>query len=166
MPLKRTRFHLIDFEHPGLNFDLFYVTVEADFIPDSSQLWDFSVSCHGTADLYIDDELLIDNSTKQTAGGSFFSLGTVDVYGSKEVVAGTTYKLRLQFGSASTSKLDIVGGLAFGGGGARIGAYPRVSVEEDIRRAEKIASEADVTIICTGLSVSEAPAKEPRTALT
>ncbi|KAF2648458.1 glycoside hydrolase family 3 protein [Lophiostoma macrostomum CBS 122681] len=152
-PLKRTRFHLIDFEHPGLHFDLFYVTVQADFTPDSSQLWDFSVACHGTANLYIDDELLIDNSTKQTAGGSSFSLGTVDEYGYDCIaLTGRTYKLRLEFGSASTSKLDIVGGLSLGGGGASIGACRRIDIEDDIRRAERVASEADVTILCTGLS--------------
>jgi beta-glucosidase len=152
--LKSTRFHLVDYEDPDLNFDLFYVTVHADFTPDVSGPWAFGLSCHGTADLYINEELLIDNSTQQTAGSSFWGLGTVEEFGTKKLVAERTYRIRLEFGSAATSKLKIAGGLALGGGGANLGSQPVMDVEEGIRRAEQIARDADVAIICTGISVS------------
>lgn len=151
--LRQTRFHLVDFEDPNLNFDLFYVSVEADMIPDVSGIWDFGLSCHGTADFYINEELVIDNSTTQKPGDSFWGLGTVEERGSKALVAGQVYKLRVEFGSAATTKLKIVGGLALGGGGANLGACSRVDVEDGIRKAVKAASDSEVAIICTGISV-------------
>ena len=152
-PLNQTYFQLVDFFHPKLNPDLFYASIEADFVPQASGIWDFGLSCCGTADLFIDDELVIDNTSSQTHGNTFLGEGTVEEFGEKGLVAGKTYKIRLEFGSAATSTYHENGGVGFGGGGAKIGACPRVKVEEGIRKAEKAAAAAEYTIICTGLSV-------------
>jgi hypothetical protein len=32
--LRQTSFHLVDFEDPSLNFDLFYMSIEANMTPD------------------------------------------------------------------------------------------------------------------------------------
>ncbi|KAG4412629.1 hypothetical protein IFR04_014228 [Cadophora malorum] len=151
-PLNQTYFQLVDFFHPKLNPDLFYASIEADFVPQASGIWDFGLSCCGTADLFIDDELVIDNTSSQTHGNTFLGEGTVEEFGEKGLVAGKTYKIRLEFGSAATSTYHENGGVGFGGGGAKIGACPRVKVEEGIRKAEKAAAAAEYTIICTGLS--------------
>jgi len=40
-PLYKTYFQLMDYKNPKLNFELFYASVNADFTPDISELWEF-----------------------------------------------------------------------------------------------------------------------------
>lgn len=151
--LPSTFFQLMDYKNPNLNFALFYASAEADFAPDVSGTWEFGMTTYGTADFYLDNELIIDNSTHQHTGTSFFSKGTAEESGTKELVAGQVYKLRIDFGSAATSKTKALGVVSFGGGGARLGACLKIDVEETIERAAKAAAEADIAVLCTGLNV-------------
>ncbi|KAJ5185401.1 Glycoside hydrolase superfamily [Penicillium cf. griseofulvum] len=151
-PVSTTAFQFMDYYAPGLNRGLFWATLIGDFTPDSSGLWDFGLSVFGTANLYINDELVIDNTTSQIRGTAFFGKGTVEELGSKELVAGTTYKIRIEFGSANTSTMKSVGMVNFGGGAANLGACLRMNQDEMIDNAVKAAAEADYTILCTGLN--------------
>ena len=151
-PLQKTNFQLMDYKNPALNFELFYGSVEADFTPDISGVWEFGLTVCGTADFYLDDELIIDDSTIQRPGTSFFGKGTAEEFGRKELVAGKVYKLRIDFGSAATSKIKNLGTVSFGGGGARLGACPILDVNETIERAAKASAEADYAILCTGMN--------------
>ncbi|OQD66026.1 hypothetical protein PENPOL_c005G05507 [Penicillium polonicum] len=151
-PVSTTAFQFMDYYAPGLNRALFWATLIGDFMPDTSGLWDFGLSVFGTANLYIDDELVIDNTTCQTRGTAFFGKGTVEVLGSKELLAGTTYKIRIEFGSANTTTMKTVGMVNFGGGAASLGACLRMNGDEMIENAVEAATEADYTILCTGLN--------------
>jgi beta-glucosidase len=151
-PLYKTNFQLMDYKNPKLKFQLFYASIEADFEPDISGVWEFGLTCCGSANFYIDDELIIENSTNQRPGTSFFGKGTAEEFGIKEVVAGKIYKLRIDFGSAATSTIMGIGTVSFGGGGARLGACPIVNVQESIQKAARIAAEADYAVLCTGLN--------------
>ncbi|KAJ5962536.1 hypothetical protein N7501_007477 [Penicillium viridicatum] len=151
-PVSTTAFQFMDYYAPGLNRALFWATLIGDFTPDTSGIWDFGLSVFGTANLYIDDELVIDNTTSQTRGTAFFGKGTVEVLGSKELVAGTTYKVRIEFGSANTTTMKTVGMVNFGGGAASLGACLRMNRDEMIENAVEAATEADYTILCTGLN--------------
>jgi beta-glucosidase len=151
--LPSTFFQLMDYKNPKLTFDLFYASAEADFTPDVSGVWEFGMSVYGTANFYLDDELIINNSETQRPGTAFFGKGTAEEFGTKELVAGKTYKLRIDFGCATTSRLKNLGVVSFGGGGARLGACPKICVEETIKKAAKAAAEADIAILCTGLNV-------------
>ncbi|KAG2419655.1 hypothetical protein HFD88_004451 [Aspergillus terreus] len=151
-PVSTTAFQFMDYYAPGLNRGLFWATLIGDFTPDASGLWDFGLSVFGTANLYINDELVIDNTTNQTRGTAFFGKGTVEELGSKELVAGTTYRIRIEFGSANTTTMKTVGMVNFGGGAANLGACLRMDRDEMIENAVKAAAEADYTILCTGLN--------------
>ncbi|TAQ86959.1 hypothetical protein B7494_g4714 [Chlorociboria aeruginascens] len=151
-PLYKTYFQLMDYKNPNLHFDLFYGTVLADFTPDISGLWEFGLTVCGTGNFYIDDELIIDDTTDQRPGTSFFSKGTAEEFGTKELVAGRVYKLRIEFGSSATSTIKNMGVVSFGGGGARLGACPKVDVEKTIEKAARAAAEADYAVLCTGLN--------------
>jgi beta-glucosidase len=152
-PLPSTFFQLMDYKNPALNFDLFYATAVADFNPDVSGVWEFGMTTYGTANFYLDDELVIDNSTIQRPGTAFFGKGTAEEFGTKELISGKIYKLRIDFGSSATSKNKALGVVSFGGGGARLGACPKIDVEDTIEKAAAAAAEADVAILCTGLNV-------------
>lgn len=153
-PLKELYFQLMDYNrNPKLNYDLFYATVEADFVPDVSGVWEFGLTVCGTADLYIDDALLIDNTNHQIAGEAFFRKGTKEKVATVSLQAGNVYRLRIEFGSAKTSQLMQVGVVSFGGGGARLGAKPVGDVQEDICKAVEVAAQADHVIVCIGLNV-------------
>lgn len=152
--LNKTYFQLMDYKNPKLNFDLFYGSAKADFVPDVDGIWEFGLTVCGTGNFYIDNELIIENTMFQRPGTSFFSKGTAEEFGTKKLIAGKVYKLRIDFGSAATSVVRNMGVVSFGGGGARLGACPKIDVEEGIERAAKAAKEADFAILCTGLNVS------------
>ncbi|KAF9893152.1 hypothetical protein FE257_012564 [Aspergillus nanangensis] len=151
-PTTTTAFQFMDYNAPGLNRSLFWATLIGEFTPDASGLWDFGLSVFGTANLYIDDELVIDNTTQQTRGTAFFGKGTVEEIGSKTLVAGTTYHLRIEFGSANTTSMKTVGMVNFGGGAANLGACLRMDAEQMVEDAVRAAQEADYTVLCTGLN--------------
>ncbi|KAE8414351.1 putative beta-glucosidase H [Aspergillus pseudocaelatus] len=151
-PMSKTAFQLMDFNAPELNRGLFYATLTGDFMPDASGVWDFGLTVFGTGTLYVDDELVVDNTTHQTRGTAFFGKGTVQELGSKALNAGQTYKVRIEYGSANTSPMKAIGVVHFGGGAAHLGACLHVDPTEMVRSAVKAAAEADYTILCTGLN--------------
>ncbi|KAF7715299.1 Beta-glucosidase [Penicillium ucsense] len=151
-PVTTTAFQFMDYNAPGLNRGLFWATLTGDFTPDASGFWEFGLSVFGTANFYIDDKLVIENTTNQTRGTAFFGKGTVEERGSKELVAGTTYRIRIEFGSANTTTMKTVGIVNFGGGAANLGACLLMDPETMIAKATEAAMEADYSIICTGLS--------------
>jgi beta-glucosidase len=151
-PVVNTAFQLMDYNAPDLNRSLFWATLIGEFTPDVSGLWDFGLTVFGTATLFIDDEMVIDNTTRQTRGTAFFGKGTVQEVGSKQLTAGQTYKIRIEFGSANTSPMKAIGVVHFGGGAAHLGACLHMDPEEMVANAVKVAAEADYTIVCTGLN--------------
>ncbi|KAL3492245.1 hypothetical protein BJX62DRAFT_224726 [Aspergillus germanicus] len=151
-PVPTTAFQFMDYKLAGLNRALFWATLIGDFTPDASGVWDFGLTVFGTANLYIDDELIIDNTTNQTKGTAFFGKGTIEETGSKALVAGQTYKIRIEFGSGNTATMKTTGMVNFGGGAANLGASLRMDPEEMVDRAVKAAVDADYAIICTGLN--------------
>ncbi|KAL2854427.1 hypothetical protein BJY01DRAFT_231852 [Aspergillus pseudoustus] len=151
-PVPTTAFQFMDYKLAGLNRALFWATLIGDFVPDASGIWDFGLAVFGTANLYIDDELIIENTTNQAKGTAFFGKGTVEETGSKALVAGQTYKIRIEFGSGNTATMKTTGMVNFGGGAANLGASLRMDPEEMVDRAVKAAADADYAIICTGLN--------------
>jgi beta-glucosidase len=153
--LPNTYMYLVDYYHPKLTEDLYWAEIEAYYTPDEDGDYEFGLTLHGTGNLYLDDELLIDNETVQRSGGSFFNVGTVEEVGVKSLRAGKTYKLRVEYASGVTSKLiDSDGVVSFGGGGIRIGGARVIDPELEIKKAVELAKTIDQVIVCVGLNVS------------
>ncbi|THX95437.1 hypothetical protein D6D03_09225 [Aureobasidium pullulans] len=150
--LDDTNILLIDYQHPKVKNDMLYATMTAELCPDESGEYLFGLTVAGTARLYIDDELLIDNFTVQKPGDSFFGSGTVEERGRLTLEAGKTYKWRVEFGSAPTSKTKQNGVTMFGPGGVRIGCTRIIDAEEEIHKAIAVAREVDQVVLCCGLS--------------
>ncbi|KAG7832866.1 hypothetical protein KL943_004314 [Ogataea angusta] len=140
-------FRMNDYVNPKLKSSTFYCCLTSNFVPESDGLFDFGVSVYGTALLFLDDELIIDNLHNQKAGESFYGRGTVEVRGSYFVKAGERYKLRIEFGSSPTSMLHQSNPVFFGAGGLMFGGAPRIDDEQEIRQAAEAASLASQVVL-------------------
>jgi beta-glucosidase len=78
---------LMDYRHPKIKTFTFYVDMEGYFTPEEDGIYDFGVTVVGTGKLFIDDELVVDNSKNQRQGTAFFGNATVEEQGSKELKA-------------------------------------------------------------------------------
>ncbi|KAK9481527.1 glycoside hydrolase superfamily [Lipomyces starkeyi] len=133
--LRDTNMFLIDYSHPT---------------PETSGVYEFGLAVFGTAKLYVNDKLVVDNETVQRQGEAFFNNGTVEEVGKIELEAGTTYEVKVEFGSASTSKLETTV-MNFHGGGLRIGVARALNPEAEIKKAVEAAKLADQVILTVGL---------------
>ncbi|KAL2208837.1 glycoside hydrolase family 3 protein [Sarocladium strictum] len=151
--IKSASFQLMDYNNaPGLNKQLFWGTLYADFVPTATGTWEFGLTVFGTANLYVDDQLVVNNTTNQRKGTAFFGKGTVEEVGEIQMEEGKTYKLRIEFGSANTTTMETIGMVNFGGGAVHLGAILKMDPEQMVLQAIEAAKNADCTIICAGLS--------------
>jgi beta-glucosidase len=141
----------LDYKHPNLR-PVWYADAEGYFTPEESGTYDFGLCVRGTGKLYVDGKLLINNADKQKPGSSFLGTGTVEEKGSLELVAGQTHRILVEWASEKTSKVNVPGTVYFGHGGFRLGAAKRISPEEGIETAVKLASNVDQVVLFAGLS--------------
>lgn len=145
---------LVDYRHPDISTELFYMDLEGEIIPEESGEYLFGCSVRGTAKVYVDGELVVDNATVQRQGVTFLGAGTLEERGSKYLEAGKTYKILLQFGSGLTQRIKKKGATAMRGGGVRLGCTLLSDPQKEIEKAVALAKEVDQVVICAGLNVS------------
>ncbi|PYH41053.1 beta-glucosidase H [Aspergillus saccharolyticus JOP 1030-1] len=143
---------LMDYVNPKIKSFTFYVDMEGYFTPEEDGVYDFGVTVVGTGKLYVDGEVVVDNTQNQRQGTAFFGNATVEERGSKALKAGQTYRILLEFGSAPTSDLDMRGVVIFGPGGFRFGACRQITQEELISQAVRLAASAEQVVIFAGLT--------------
>ncbi|KAF2827691.1 beta-glucosidase precursor [Ophiobolus disseminans] len=148
--LENSDIFFLDYDHPDLN-PIWYAEAEGDFIAPESGVYDFGLCVQGTGRLYIDGELLVSNVENQRPGPSFLGSGTLEETGAKDLVAGQTYRLTVQWGCAKTSIRKTPGTVDFGHGGLRFGGCMRIDPQEAIEAAVRLASSVDQVVICAGL---------------
>lgn len=141
----------MDYNHPDLQ-KTWYADAEGYFIPEESGTYDFGLTVHGTAKLFVEGELLINNADIQRPGTSFFGSGTLEETAALELEAGRKYKIHVQWGCGKTSTFRVPGVVDFGHGGFRFGACKRLSPQDGIAEAVKLASNVDQVILVAGLS--------------
>lgn len=143
-------YRMNDYDHPQMKSWLFYATLTSTFIPKYDGEYTFGITVLGTANLYIDDSLVIDNTTKQQIGkGAFYGGGSSEVLGTHSVKKGEHYNLRIEFGSAATS--DVAKNAGFlRDGGLRFGGIH--SVSNPMGEALSRAAEYDQIVMIAGLN--------------
>ncbi|OIW29044.1 beta-glucosidase [Coniochaeta ligniaria NRRL 30616] len=149
--LEKTELLLVDYKNPKLKSDLWYADFEGSFVPDEDGTWEFGVVVCGTARLFVNGELVVDNATTQRQGDAFFGSSTVEEKGFVQVKKGETYEVKVEFASAVTSKLA-GNNVLFGGGTLRVGACKVIDPKKEIAKAAELAKGADQVIICAGLN--------------
>lgn len=145
---------LVDYKHPKIKSNLFYVDVEGTFTPEESGEYEFSLAVAGTGKLYVDGKEVVDNETSQTAGDSFFGAGTGEVFGSIHLEAGKSYDIVTKFATLPTMKIRTRGATMMGAGGLRLGVAKKHDSKIELEKAVKLAKDVDQVIICAGLNVS------------
>lgn len=143
---------LMDYKTPGT--PLWYADVEGYYTSEVDGEYEFGLCVYGTAKLFVDGKLLIDNATKQTLGTQFFGAGTVEEKATIAVKKGQTYHIKVEFASGVTSTLDKD---VFGGGGVRIGGCVKIDADKEVQHAAELAKEAEQVIIVSGLNVRFSP---------
>ncbi|KAK7203836.1 putative beta-glucosidase [Myxozyma melibiosi] len=152
MDLQNANIMLMDYANEKiLPNSPYYAVITAHFVPEVSSEYEFGVSVFGTAKLYIDDKLVVDNATNQRAGDSFFGSGSAEERGSVFLNAGQEYVIKVTFGSGITSKLMENATLLLGGG-LRVGIVQKYSIEDGIASAVAAAKAADQVVLSIGLN--------------
>lgn len=152
MHMENSKIFLADFNSDKLKQGqiLFYVNFEGIFSPEETGTYEFGCSCLGTAQIFINDKLVVDNKTNQRVGNAFFlGMGTDEVVSDIELKKGTDYKVRVEFGTSPTSAIS---GQFKETGGVYFGARLKTTPEEKISRAVELAKKVDKVILCIGLT--------------
>lgn len=147
-----TTVSLFDYTHPAVKTHLFYGDIDTTFSPEETYEYEFSCSVAGTAKIFVDGALVVDNMTKQRPGDSFFGSGTMEEIGSIHLEAGKTYNIHIEFGTLPTITFQRDGVTAFGAGGLRIGCYRKLDLPVEIERAVKLAKQVDQVVLVAGLN--------------
>jgi beta-glucosidase len=149
--LQESMWQLMGFSHPELD-KLFYADIESILVAPVSACFEFGLTVFGSANLYIDDKLVIDNTSVQRGGNFCFGKGTVEEKATVQFIEGTSYKMKVEFISGPSSKLVKPGVVNLGGGAGRLGMVQVVDPNLAIARAVEAAKRADVTVLCVGLT--------------
>ena len=143
---------LFDHKIPNLNGPLYYIDIEGLFVPAEDGIYDLGLTVEGTARLFVDGRLVVDNATRQRPGTAFFGNGTVEETAEVDLKAGQAYVIKVEFGTAPTSTLEKHGTVSFGPGGLRIGGCKRLDPEAVISEAVKLASRIKQVVLFAGLN--------------
>ncbi|CEP22987.1 BGL1 [Cyberlindnera jadinii] len=146
-------FHILfDYIHPEITpQSTFYADFESLYTPEETGDYEFGLVVVGTALLYVDDQLVVDNKTKQTHGQSFFNSGTIEETGKIHLEKGKEYKIRIEFGSTKTYTLKDRDGVDFSSNGAiSFGCARVIDAQEEILKAAELARSVDKAIVVIG----------------
>ncbi|EGW34644.1 uncharacterized protein SPAPADRAFT_57697 [Spathaspora passalidarum NRRL Y-27907] len=152
LSLNTTRIFLNDFKSDNLSLEqlLYYADFSGYFTPEESSEYEFGCSTFGSAQVFVDGKLVVDNKTKQVKGDAFFlAMGTREERGSIYLEKGKKYLVKVEFGTSPTYTLangsQEPGGVYFG---VRIKSSP----EDELAKAVKVAKSADKVVLVVGLS--------------
>lgn len=127
---------------------VFYVDFEGYLKPEYDGDYIFGMQVFGTAILYLDDEIVIDNTKNQVRGSFAYDSGTVEMRAMKYLKKGTTYKVKVEFGSGPTSELKNIDGV----GAIQLGYVKYFDPENEIKHAVSLAKQHHNVILCVGLN--------------
>lgn len=152
MTLETSKIFLNDFKSPGLEPGqlLFYADFDGYYVAEETGTYTFGCSCLGSAQLFIDGQLVVDNKTKQVKGDAFFlAMGTREELAEFQLEKGRKYHIKIEFGTAPTG---LVAQEHKEYGGAFFGFRFNSTPEQELNKAVEIAKNNDKVIMVVGLS--------------
>ena len=112
---------------------------EGQLTPKISGVHEFGLLSTGKAKMYLDGELLIDNWDNTTQGDAFFTQGTTEKTGQRELKAGQSYELKIEFEADLQNTFRAL----------RYGILPP-DLEGGIENAVALAKASDAVILMVG----------------
>lgn len=143
---------LFDYKNPKLNTNLWYADIDCSVRPDETAEYEFSCSVAGTAKIFVDGRLVVDNMTKQVEGDSFMGTGTREELGLIKLEEGKSYNVHVEFGTMPTMTFQKDGIISFGAGGIRLGFARKIQLDKEIERAVRLAKSVEQVVLCVGLN--------------
>lgn len=138
------------FNYHNKDLQEWYIDIEGTFTPEESGIFDFGVSVQGTANLYVDGALVVENTTDQKQAEGFFRNGTVEKVGSLDVEAGRKYQIQCRWNSPQTSALLKNTSQTFHPGNIRLSGCHRLITDDSIAAAMRLASEVEQVVVLAG----------------
>ncbi|KAL5604249.1 uncharacterized protein BROUX77_004435 [Berkeleyomyces rouxiae] len=148
--LKKSDMLLVDYNNANLS-ETWFADIEGTLVAEEDCMFELSLIVCGTAKLFINGDLVIDNATKQVPSDYYFGYGTAEEKGYYKFKTGETYNIKVEFGSTPTSPLSGERVLLHGGA-LRIGGCKVIDGDQEIIHAADAAKAADQVVICLGLN--------------
>jgi beta-glucosidase len=115
--------------------------------------FEFGLTVAGRAKLYVDDNLVVDNWTRQKRGDAFFGTGTVEERGVVKLQKGKKHELFVDFCSVrGPAGDDTDNTVTLGGSAVRIGGAEVLEEERAVKESVELAKGADKVIVVVGLN--------------
>ncbi|GMG46878.1 unnamed protein product [Ambrosiozyma monospora] len=153
MTVESSKFLLFDYFPKGAKEQLFYLDMEGDFTPEVTGEYAFQESCLGTALVFVDGELLIDDKNNQVLGNAAIGASSKAQIKTVHMEAGKTYKIRIEFGCGKTFTLTTHDLTSSNGGGFFAMGYKLQRSDDDLmKEAIETAKSADKVVLCIGTS--------------
>ncbi|KAH9994097.1 glycoside hydrolase family 3 protein [Russula compacta] len=167
MVINETRIYLDPSAVPKGLTRRWTLRLRGQLIPrEKDMVFEFGLIVAGRAKLWVDDELVIDNWTRQRRGTEFFGEGTLEEKGTVQLKAQKAHKIYVEFsnvqgpadGDEDERVLDT-------GAGVRLGGAEVQDSEELLESAVKLAEDADAIIAVVGLNADWESEGHDRTTL-
>ena len=143
--LTNSEMFIADYQVPGYDSPILYVDIDGVFIPDETAQYSFGLTVQGSGQLFIEGELLVDNTVDQEPGTAFFGGGTIEKTAIISLEKQKPYRLHTRFGTSPALQ-------QFGKGGIRLGCAKKIDPNKAIFEATKLASRVDQVVIFAGLN--------------
>jgi beta-glucosidase len=124
---------------PGVVPGQFSARLSGMFTASETGPYAFSLISTGLSRLFVNDQLVVDNWTNWQSGEDFFGFGSSEVRAPIDMIAGQTYRLRIDY-SNHNAMLSAL----------RVGCALPVP-ENLLERAAQLAAESDVAVVFAGL---------------
>ncbi|KAI0087212.1 beta-glucosidase [Irpex rosettiformis] len=120
---------------------------------EKDTLYEFSLLSAGRAKLFVDDQPVIDNWTKQTRGDAFFGSGSTEEKGQFLLKAGVAHQIRVEYCNVrAPADEDLVEAIMDSNPGVRLGGADVQDADTLLDNAVQLAKDADAVIAVVGLN--------------
>ncbi len=128
---------------PDVDRTQFSARLTTRFSPTEDGNYHVGLASAGRSRLFVDGQLLVDNWEDWEPGDTYFGSGSAEARGVKQLEAGRTYDLKVEYAALDSG--------SFGIKAVRLGAS-RLPGEEALQRAAQLAAESDVAVLFVGLN--------------
>lgn len=134
-------------KYPNLDY---CIDMEGYWKCDESSIYEIGLSVLGSAKLYLDNELIVENASTIGDEFGFFAEDFKEKRVKVSLKADEIYKIKVCF--ESPQRLDFPVSTECGGGTVNFGISKDISPLAEIKKAQEIASRHDKVILCIGLN--------------